>query len=68
MARIKVNATVRLNAYAVISDHLEPTIMAGVNRVYKHSDNPSREQIAEEVHRYVMIELSELLDFGGGDD
>lgn len=68
MGKVKVNATVKINAYGIISDALLNAITAGVYRAYKHNDKPTEDHIADQVHNYVMNELSELLDFGDEND
>lgn len=35
----------------------------GVRRAFKHTDNPTEDQIINEVHRAVMNELSEWFSF-----
>jgi hypothetical protein len=57
----KVDATLKLNWYAVLDAELESACLLGVNRAHKHTDTPAREHIAEEVHRCVMSALCELL-------
>lgn len=47
-----------------VLDHcLEAGIKLGVNRAFKHDDNPSREVIEENVHREIMNQIYEWFEF-----
>ena len=34
-----------------------------MNRDYKHTDNPTEEQIKEELLRYIMLQICEKFEF-----
>ena len=51
------------NYYAIISECLEAGCRRGVARAFKHSDDPSYDQIQEAVYDAVMIELNEKFYF-----
>ena len=50
-------------AWEVVSRAVEEGVGFGLNRAFKHVDNPSRELIAEAVEREVMNALSEVVKF-----
>lgn len=53
----------KVNYYAIISECLEVGCRRGVHRAFKHSDDPSLDQIQEAVYDAVMIELNDKFDF-----
>jgi hypothetical protein len=60
---VKINDTIRLRAYDIISDAVERGVNCGMTRAYKHTNDPSSDHIAEQVEQAVMGELCEVLDF-----
>ena len=62
--RITMHSNVRLRAYEVISDVVEGACEGGVNRAYKHTNKPTREDVAASCAQYVLNALCELIDFG----
>lgn len=63
--RVKVNATVRINAYDVISSAIEAGVNYGLNRAYKHTDKPDRGTIYACIERAVSDELFGVLILDG---
>lgn len=59
---------IRVNVYAIISDAVENGIRGGWNRAHKHVDEPDKEFIFEELHKYIMMEICEYLEFDHGED
>jgi hypothetical protein len=53
----------KVNYYAIISDCLETGCRRGVQRAFKHTDDPTLDQIQEAVYDAVMIELNEKFYF-----
>ena len=47
----------KVNTYAVLEECIEIGIDGGMNRAYKHTDNPTEEQIKEELLRYIMLQI-----------
>lgn len=53
----------KANTYAVLEECIEIGIDGGMNRAYKHTDNPTEEQIKEELLRYIMLQICEKFKF-----
>ena len=51
------------NYYAIISECLETGCRRGVQRAFKHTDDPTLDQIQEAVYDAVMLELNEKFYF-----
>lgn len=67
MTAVDVMATVRVEAYRVISDAVERGIMWGWQRSIKHLDpeqTPDELSVKENMEREIMSQLCEVLDFG----
>lgn len=62
MKKVKVNCTVKLNAYSIIDDAIENAINAGYRRAHKHG-KPDEQQLIQDIHHTVMLSISELLVF-----
>ncbi len=61
---IAVVGVVRVRAYPVIATAIEHACEAGVHRAHKHTDEPSREAIAQACADAVKAALCDVLDFG----
>ena len=61
--RIKGSAIVRLDAYKIIDDTIYTAIQYGHTRAHKHAETPSKDHLIEEIHRAIMNDLSEILNF-----
>lgn len=53
----------KVNTYAVLEECIEIGINSGYRKAYKHTDNPTEQQIKEEILRYVMLQVSEKFKF-----
>jgi ribosomal protein L7Ae-like RNA K-turn-binding protein len=53
--------SIEVQLYEIVDRAVEEGVGYGLNRAYKHLENPSRELIAESVAREVMNALSEVL-------
>lgn len=53
----------RFNAYKLIARAVEEGVAYGVNRAFKHTDNPSVETLRDNIEREVMNALCDILDF-----
>ena len=62
----KAKATVKLNAYRIISEAVTSGIAYGWNRAHKHVDNPDEHHIKEQMHNAITNELCDILDFDDG--
>jgi hypothetical protein len=63
MKKVEISARIKLDCYKIINDAVEAGITIGWNRSYKHSDEPSKENIMNEIHSSIMNELFEILKF-----
>ena len=53
----------KVNTYAVLEECIEIGINGGWNKAHKHTDNPTEEQIKEELLRYIMLQICEKFKF-----
>ena len=60
---MQLQTFVKINAYKVIDDVVDRAVRYGYTRAHKHVDNPTEDKIIEEIHRAVMNELCEILQF-----
>lgn len=51
------------NSYKLLQRCVEEGVMIGVNRAYKHTDNPTAEQLVDAIERAVMNEICEWFKF-----
>ena len=51
------------NHYAIITECVETGCRRGVARAFKHTDDPTYDQIETAVHDAVMLEISEKYHF-----
>lgn len=63
MTKLKVAATVKLNAYAVIMAAIERGITCGYTKAHKHTDTPTREAIEEMIRQYIAVELAQVVEW-----
>lgn len=57
---------IRFKTYWIIQRAVEEGIAYGLNRAHKHEDNPTKDKIAIEIERAVMLALDEIIDFERG--
>ena len=67
-SKSRVTGIIRVNAYDVISRAVEEGVTYGLNRAYKHTDSPTRDDMEREVAQAVTNELCEVLMFDHGDE
>lgn len=67
MPVVKVAATVRFNAYTIVERAVDEGVVYGLNQAHKHNDRPSREVMLGQIINAVMAELSDVINFGGGE-
>lgn len=53
----------KINAYRVIERAVEEGIAYGHRRAHKHTNTPSESSLFEELHRAIMLELSEIIEW-----
>ena len=63
-----VSGTVRVNAWAAVTEAVGLGVSSGIRRAYKHTDNPTTEAIENEVYEAVLGELCEWFVFDGDDN
>lgn len=73
--KIKLDTTIRLKPYWIVSDAVSYAVDGGYNRAIKHCDTERipghevSESIKQRIEEYVMSALCDIIDFGGdGDD
>lgn len=49
--------------YKVLDTCIETGVKFGLNRAFKHDDNPSKEVIEEHIQREIMNQMYEWFDF-----
>lgn len=49
--------------YPILTDCIERGVQFGLNRAYKHEDNPSREVIAQIIESEILNQLHEYFVF-----
>ena len=60
---LRLDSTVRLNTYKIVSDAIENGIKYGYRRAHKHTENPSEDTIIEQIHLAVMNDLCDIINF-----
>jgi len=60
---MKPSIKMRFRIYDLISEAVDTGIEFGVNRSFKHSDNPTMEAIKNNVQNEVMLALGNVIDF-----
>ena len=58
---MKIDASVKINAYAVIERAVEEGVSYGYMRAHKHTDTPNPDEIKTEIENAVMNSLSDVL-------
>lgn len=58
----------RAKVYPLLVEAIEAGVAYGLNRAHKHTDTPTREQIAEAIEQAVMNEMCERFQFDGDGD
>lgn len=56
------------NTYHVLSHCIEQGVQFGLNRAFKHDDNPTREVIEEHLERELMNAIHEWFTFDSNED
>lgn len=58
----------RFQVYEILSRAVEAGAVLGVNRAYKHTRAPAREEISSAVYQAVMNELAQIVNFEDEED
>jgi hypothetical protein len=53
----------RVKVYNLLDLAIKDGINGGWQRAHKHTDDPGEEHIAEQIHHYIMLAISEYFDF-----
>jgi hypothetical protein len=64
MQKIKVESIVKVRPYPVIMAAIEAGGEYGLNRAFKHTDEPTPDGIKEAIVMAIQNEICETLDFG----
>lgn len=51
------------NSYKIVSDCVEKGTNAGWNKAHKHTDKPTEDDIKDQIHHYIMLEICEYFTF-----
>lgn len=54
----------KIKMYNLISECIERGVDFGYNRSYKYVDNPDKTSMVENIHREIMNQLCDYIDFG----
>lgn len=68
MSKVKIEATVKINACSVIDRAVSDGITSGWRRAHKHTDEPGEAAIKEQLEMSISNALAEVLIFGDIDD
>jgi len=66
LKRTKTKPRPKANLYEIIHRAVEAGLQYGYRRAFKYSDGPDAEHIRTVALDAIMLELSEVLDFGDG--
>lgn len=53
----------KANEYKVLEDCVERGITAGYNKAFKHTEEPSQQDIENAISHYVLLEICEYFEF-----
>lgn len=59
--------TLRPKTYPMLCQCVETGLQLGWNRAHKHTENPTEQQILNEMENAIMNEICEWFDFGDND-
>lgn len=62
--KIKINNSIKLRTYNIISEAVNNGVNYGYKRAHKHTDTPDEDSIIGTVYHEVMNSLCEIIDFG----
>ena len=60
---MKINNTIKLNTYNILSEAITQGINFGWLHAHKHSDTPSEDTIKDYIYNDIMNSLSEVIDY-----
>lgn len=58
---MKLEPTIKLNVYEILSRAVESGVGYGYRRAHKHTNRPTEDVITQEIYNAVMNELFEVL-------
>jgi hypothetical protein len=58
----------KVKMYNLVSECIERGVEFGYNRAHKHVDNPTKDYVVENIHREIMNQLCDYIDFGDSYD
>lgn len=53
----------KVRAYPIIAEAVESGVNHGISRAYKHTDQPSHENMTQSIVDAVMLALNEVIDW-----
>lgn len=63
MPKRKLENTIKLHVYFIVSDAVERGCAAGIRKAHKHTNSPTIDDISAACHVAVMYALEEVLNF-----
>jgi len=60
---MEIMEKLKVNIYNVLEECIKIGIDGGINRSFKHTDDPSHEYIKEQVLHYIMLQVCEKFKF-----
>lgn len=58
----------KIKMYNLVSECIERGVEMGYNHSFKHIDNPDKISMVHNIHREIMNQLCEYIDFDDGYD
>lgn len=53
----------KVNVYSVLEECIEIGIEGGWNKAHKHTDNPDKNYVQEQILHYIMLQVCEKFKF-----
>ncbi len=63
MFRLGGSEDMKANEFKIMEDCIERGFDGGYQKAFKHTDDPSEDQIKEQVLHYIMLEICEYFKF-----
>ena len=63
-AKVKLNNSIRIKTYTVVSRAIDEGIEYGWGRAHKHTDKPDEQAIKQAIYEAVTNSLSEVINWG----
>ena len=57
------SSKIKVNLYSILEEAIERGTRYGYHRAFKHTDNPTEDQIIDDVLQNIMTEVCGVIDF-----